>query len=138
MWTTNKRLSLASISLVLILTGCSSLGFIGKAIGGLGGGSNTNSGVQVETDDVVIGKKEEETAVNTQLGNNTESTQAADQITNITEQGLSPMVFWTLIFLAGWAIPDPRVMGAGLLSLLQTLIPWGHRNREHEETPKSQ
>lgn len=83
------------------------------------GGINTDA-------DITVGKKEEAVNTDVQLGDNTESTQTADRIINTTQidNGLPPWMFYTLILLAGWALPDPQTMGRALLSLLRALLPW--------------
>lgn len=116
-------------------SGCGSLPL--SPLGILGGGSS-NDGVQVGTEDITIGKKEEETAVNTQLGDNTESTQTADRIVNTVENsGLTTLQLLLIVLLAGWAIPDPQTMGRGILLFLQTLLPWGRLYRRREETQEN-
>lgn len=93
-------------ALSLPTSGCSAFDVV-KGV--LGGGSNSNSGVQVETDDVVIGKKEEDNDVAVTLG--VGGNQQAETIEN---QGPSTFVIILLCLLAGWAIPSPMEMLRGL------------------------
>lgn len=106
------------------------------------GGSSSNDGVQVGTEDITIGKKEEETAVDTQIGDSSESTQTANEIINtINQSGITTGQLLLIILLAGWAIPDPITMFRGLLRFITVLLPWGWRARgrteRHEGTPYS-
>ena len=105
--------------MLLVTPACSSLP-IGGILSALGGSSN--EGVQVGTEDITIRKKEEETAVNTQLGSNTETTQTADKIVNtVQNKGLTTFQLILFALLAGWAIPDPKSMGQGFLRLVRAV-----------------
>lgn len=87
---------------------------------GMLGGSSSNDGVQVGTEDITIGKKEESNEL--QVGSN--STQTAESITNTQVQDIPPYVLYLLVLLAGWAIPDPQTMGRGVLSFFRAVLPW--------------
>lgn len=110
----------ATIALVVLLSGCGSLPF--GAITSALGGSSSNDGVQVGTEDITIGQKKEDNDISTQVGDN--SQQQAGSIVNVAER--MPTSWLVLIvLLAGWAIPDPQTMGRGLLSFFKTILPWG-------------
>lgn len=110
--------AVAALSLTLILIGCGSLPF--SAITSALGGSSSNDGVQVGTEDITIGQKKEDNDISTQIGDN--SQQQAGSIVNVAER--MPTAWLILIvLLAGWAIPDPQTMGRGLISFFKTILP---------------
>lgn len=109
-----RLISLLLLTLVL-LSGCSSIG--GSLLGMLGGSASKGIDANAE---VVVGKKEEELIVDTQLGDNLH--QQAQTIVNENEVPTS----WVFLFalMCGWAIPGPLECGRGLILLLKTLLPW--------------
>ena len=107
-----KLRTLLTLPLLLLVLSCSALP-IGEVLKGLGG-SNENSGVQVETDDIVVGKKEEDNDTEVNVGNDN-STQEAQVIKN--NNRMSPWVLLLIVLLAGWAIPGPRTMFRGIKGL---------------------
>jgi hypothetical protein len=82
-----------------------------------------NRGITADTE-LTVGKKEEEVAVDTQIGDNTQSTQTAKEIVNTTNSGLTTFQLVLFALLAGWALPDPQTMARGVKSFLQILLPW--------------
>jgi hypothetical protein len=103
--------------LLLALPGCAALktaGFLTSLGGAASNGINADA-------ELTVGKKEETVDVDTQVGDN--STQMATTINNTQDIPLS----WVLLFvlMAGWAIPDPSVMGNGLIKLIRALLPFG-------------
>lgn len=112
--------NLKILCLTVILSGCGSLPIPLPDFGG----TNSNSGVQVDTEDVVVGKKEEDNDVSTKFGGDKASTQTAETITNI-EKGIGLPALLILVLLAGWAIPDPQTMGRGIINFFKTILPWG-------------
>lgn len=83
-------------------------------------GPPMKQGVEAE---VVVGKKEEEVAVNTHFGEEKQIEQTADQIINTTS-GLTTIQLLIFAVLAGWALPDPQTMGRGIVSFLKAVVPW--------------
>ncbi len=79
------------------------------------------NGIELDAE-LTVGDKSEE--INTEVGTNS-YTQQADQIINSRDIPIS----WVLLFtiLAGWAIPSPQQMGAGILTFLRLLLPWAGR-----------
>lgn len=106
---------------IALTSSCGSLPL--SALGALGG-SSSNDGVQVGTEDITIGKKEESNEL--QVGDN--STQEAERIVNTSVQDIPPYVVLLIVLLAGWAIPDPQTMGRGLLAFINALVPWGKKD----------
>ena len=106
---------------LLVTPACGSLPL--SALGALGG-SSSNDGVQVGTEDITIGKKEESNEL--QVGDN--STQSAESIVNTEVQDIPAYVIYLLVLLAGWAIPDPQTMGRGVLAFINALVPWGKKD----------
>lgn len=95
--------------MALTLSSCGSLplGAITSALGG----SSSNDGVQVGTEDITIGQKKEDNDVNVTLGGGAD-TQQAQVIEN--NNGLNPFTLLLLVLLAGWAIPSPLEMFRGI------------------------
>ena len=91
------------VGVLSLSSGCTAFDVV-KGV--LGGGSNSNSGVQVETDDIVVGKKEEDNDTSVQLGQTNNGT--------IENNGPDWFVILILCLLAGWAIPSPMEMLRGL------------------------
>lgn len=98
---------IAPLILILCLTGCGSLPF--AAITSALGGSSSNDGVQVGTEDITIGQKKEDNDVETQIGDN----QKAQTITN-NDSGPNGFIILLIVLLAGWAIPTPAKMFNGI------------------------
>ena len=92
---------------------------------------NANVGKNVEqeanTAKVEVGKEEVNQEINQeaeQISNDTNQTQTADVIENITQQLPNNIIYLlaglvvVIVFMAGWAIPDPKQTGKGLRVLV--------------------
>lgn len=97
--------------LVLTVSGCGALPIVETVGGMLGKGDN--NGTQVTTDDIVVGKKEEDNDTAIQLGQTNNGT--------IENNGPDWFVILILCLLAGWAIPSPSEMGRGLIDFFGKL-----------------
>jgi hypothetical protein len=108
------------ILLVVLLTlpGCAALKTAG-VLTSLGGAAS--NGVEL-ANGLTIGKKQETVAVDTHAGDRT-SVVGTATINNVQDIP----ILWVLLFtlMAGWAIPDPAVMGRGLINLIRALLPFG-------------
>lgn len=68
-------------------------------------GASSKGGVSANTE-LTVGQKKENNVIETSFGN--QSTQEASSITNNVDMNIPFWVIIIIIFLAGWAIPDPK------------------------------
>ena len=113
-WLTPSGLSRLVIVASVSLPGCAAL----KAIDLM---SPASKGLSVDAE-LTVGDKEE--TVETNVGTSS-FTQQAEQITNVRDIPFTWVILFTL--MAGWAIPSPQQMGAGLIAFLKILLPWAGR-----------
>lgn len=103
---------------LLALPGCAALKSVGF-LTGLGGAASNGINADAE---VTIGKKDEQVNTDVQVGDKTSyvGETTVNQVQDIP-------ILWVLLFtlMAGWAIPDPSVMGRGLINLIRALLPFG-------------
>lgn len=98
------------LSLILILSGCEMLAMkAGEALVGAG-----KNGIEADAE-LTIGQKKEDNDVETHIGDN----QKAQTITN-NKSGPNGFVILLIVLLAGWAIPAPSRMFAGIKNFFKS------------------
>ena len=94
---------------VLLLWGCSTIGT--GALSLLAG--SASKGIEADAE-LTVGKKEETTDVDTQIGDRMGDETFEAQTINIANQHVPTLYVVLMVLLAGWAIPSPGAMFIGV------------------------